>query len=74
MPLDDYLEISSLYGARRSYGGGPYDRYHEGLDFSAYGGTAVHAPAAGTVSLAENLVARGGAVLLDHGLGVFRGY
>ena len=74
VPLTDYLEISSQYGARRSYSGGPYDWYHEGLDFSAYGGTAVYSPAAGTVSLAENLVARGGAVLLDHGLGIFSGF
>jgi murein DD-endopeptidase MepM/ murein hydrolase activator NlpD len=73
-PLRDYLGYSSLYGARRSYGGGPYDRYHEGLDFSAYGGTTVHAPAAGHVVLAEQLAARGGAVIIDHGLGVFSGY
>jgi murein DD-endopeptidase MepM/ murein hydrolase activator NlpD len=74
VPLTDYLEVSSQYGARRSYSGGPYDRYHEGLDFSAYGGTPVYSPAAGAVSLAENLVARGGAVLLDHGLGLFSGF
>ncbi|MGD8807590.1 MAG: peptidoglycan DD-metalloendopeptidase family protein [Chloroflexota bacterium] len=73
-PLQDYLGYSSLYGARRSYGGGPYNRYHEGLDFSAYGGTAVYAPAAGNVVLAERLAARGGAVIIDHGLGVFSGY
>lgn len=73
-PIQDFLGYSSLYGARRSYGGGPYDRYHEGLDFSAYGGTAVYAPAAGQVVLAEQLAARGGAVIIDHGLGVFTGY
>jgi murein DD-endopeptidase MepM/ murein hydrolase activator NlpD len=74
LPLNDYLEISSHYGARRSYNGGPYDRYHEGLDFSAYGGTPVYAPAAGLVALAEELVARGSAVVLDHGLGIYSGY
>jgi murein DD-endopeptidase MepM/ murein hydrolase activator NlpD len=73
-PLLDYLAYSSLYGARRSYSGGPYDRYHEGLDFSAYGGTAVYAPASGQVVLAEPLDARGGAIIIDHGLGVFSGY
>jgi murein DD-endopeptidase MepM/ murein hydrolase activator NlpD len=73
-PLQDYLSYSSLYGARRSYSGGPYDRYHEGLDFSAYGGTSVYAPAAGEVVLAEKLAARGGAVIVDHGLAVFTGY
>ncbi|UCG23354.1 MAG: peptidoglycan DD-metalloendopeptidase family protein [Chloroflexota bacterium] len=74
LPLNDFLEFSSLYGARRSYNGGPYDRYHEGLDFSAYGGTPVYAPAAGTVAIAEELIARGGAVILDHGLGIYSGF
>jgi hypothetical protein len=73
-PLDSYLGISSYYGARRSYSGGPYNRYHEGRDFSAYGGTPVHAPASGKVVVAEQLIARGGAVIIDHGLGVFSGY
>lgn len=73
-PLQEYLGYSSLYGARRSYAGGPYNRYHEGLDFSTYGGTAVYAPAAGRVVLAERLAARGGAVIIDHGLGLFSGY
>jgi len=73
LPLDDFLEFSSLYGAYRSYNGGPYRSYHEGVDFSAYGGTPVLAPASGTVALAENLYVRGGAVLIDHGFGVFSG-
>jgi murein DD-endopeptidase MepM/ murein hydrolase activator NlpD len=73
-PVLDFLEISSHYGARRSYNGGPYSTYHEGVDFSAYGGTPVLAPAAGRVVLAEQLYVRGGAVILDHGLGVYTGY
>lgn len=73
-PLESYLDISSRYGARRSYNGGPYDRYHEGLDFSAYGGTPVIAPAAGIIVLAEELTARGGAVIINHGLGIYSGY
>lgn len=73
-PINDYVEISSQYGARRSVNGGPYDTYHEGTDFSAYRGTAVTAPAAGRVVLAEELAIRGGAVILDHGLGVHSGY
>lgn len=48
--------------------------YHEGVDFSAYGGTPIYAPAAGTVVLAERLYVRGGAVIIDHGLGVFSGF
>lgn len=74
LPLTDYLAFTSLYGARRSYNGGPYRTYHEGVDFSAYGGTAVFAPAAGTVVLAERLYVRGGAVIIDHGLSIYTGF
>ncbi len=73
-PIADFLEVSANYGARRSYNGGPYLSYHEGVDFSAYAGTPVYAPAAGTVVLAERLYVRGGAVIIDHGLGIFSGY
>jgi len=74
LPLDDYLHQSATYGGRRSYNGGPYLTYHEGVDFSAYAGTPVLAPATGTVVLAERLYVRGGAVIVDHGLGVFSGF
>lgn len=73
-PIDDFVEISSQYGARRSVNGGPYSSYHEGTDFSAYRGSEVRAPAAGKVVLAEELAIRGGAVILDHGLGLHSGY
>lgn len=73
-PVDSFLEISSLFGARRSYNGGPYRTYHEGVDYAAFQGTPVLAPAGGTVVLAEQLYVRGGAVILDHGLGIFTGY
>lgn len=72
-PIDSYLTYSSFYGARRSYDGGPYSTYHEGLDFAAYGGTEVYAPAGGTVIVAEELYVRGGAVIIDHGLGIYSG-
>jgi murein DD-endopeptidase MepM/ murein hydrolase activator NlpD len=73
LPLDSYLAISSPYGAYRSYNGGPYRSYHEGVDFGAYGGTPVLAPASGTIVLAENLYVRGGAVIIDHGQSIFTG-
>ncbi len=73
-PITEFVEISSHYGARRSVNGGPYSSYHEGTDYSAYAGTAVRAPAAGKVVLAEELAIRGGAVILDHGLGLHSGY
>jgi murein DD-endopeptidase MepM/ murein hydrolase activator NlpD len=66
--------VSSYYGTRRSYEGGPYNSYHAGVDFNAGQGTPVHAPAAGTVVLAEPLTVRGNAVVLDHGWGVLTGY
>jgi murein DD-endopeptidase MepM/ murein hydrolase activator NlpD len=74
LPIQSFLEISATYGGRRSYNGGPYRTYHEGVDFAAYGGTPVYAPAAGKVVLAELLYVRGGAVILDHGLGLYSGY
>ena len=74
LPINNYLEISSTFGARRSYNGGPYRTYHEGVDFSAYGGTPVLAPASGTVVIAERLFVRGNAVIIDHGLGIYTGF
>ena len=73
LPINNFLEFTSAYGVRRSYNGGPFRSYHEGTDFSAYGGTPVVAPASGTVVVAETLYVRGGAVIIDHGLGVFTG-
>ena len=66
--------ISSYFGTRRSYNGGPYNSYHAGVDFDAGMGTPVHAPADGVVVLAEPLAVRGNAVVLDHGWGVLTGY
>jgi murein DD-endopeptidase MepM/ murein hydrolase activator NlpD len=74
LPINNYLEISSKFGARRSYNGGPYRTYHEGVDFSAFGGTPVLAPARGTVVIAELLFVRGNAVIIDHGLGIYSGF
>jgi hypothetical protein len=74
LPIVDFLEMSATYGGRRSYNGGPFATYHEGVDFSAYAGTPVFAPSAGIVALAEPLYVRGGAVILDHGLGIYTGY
>lgn len=63
--------ISSHFGTLRSYNGGPYDSFHEGLDIANATGTPIVAPARGRVVLAEpDLLVRGGAVILDHGWGV----
>ena len=73
-PIRSYVSLSAPYGARRSYNGGPYRTYHEGVDYAAYGGTPVYAAAKGTVVVAEFLYVRGGAVILDHGWGIYTGY
>ena len=67
--------ISSDFGIVRSYDGGPYDSFHEGLDIANATGTSVVAAARGRVVLAEpDLLVRGGAVILDHGHGIHTGY
>ena len=73
-PLQGPLRVTSFFGTRRSYSGGPPTSYHEGLDYGAATGTSVLAAAAGRVALAEELTVRGNAVIIDHGLGVFSGY
>jgi murein DD-endopeptidase MepM/ murein hydrolase activator NlpD len=67
--------FSSRFGTLRSYNGGPFDSFHEGLDIAAPTGTPIVAPARGRVVLAEpDLLVRGGAVILDHGQGVHTGF
>jgi murein DD-endopeptidase MepM/ murein hydrolase activator NlpD len=73
VPVANYTRISSPFGTRRSYDGGPFTSYHEGTDFAIPSGTPVYAPADGVVVLAEQLNVRGNAVVIDHGWGVFSG-
>ena len=72
-PITDPV-VSSEFGIRRSYNGGPATSYHEGLDFDASAGDLVMAAADGRVVMAEPLTVRGNAILVDHGLGVHTGY
>lgn len=65
--------VTSYYGSRRSYGYG-FGSYHAGTDFDGEIGMAVRAPTPGIVVLAETLVVRGNAVMIDHGWGVVSGY
>lgn len=74
VPVDSYTRISSMFGTRRAYAGGPFSSYHEGTDFALPAGTPVYAPADGVIALAEPLTVRGNAVIIDHGWGVFSGY
>jgi murein DD-endopeptidase MepM/ murein hydrolase activator NlpD len=73
-PVADEFITSAPYGQRRSYNSGPVSGFHAGQDFAAPEGAPIIAPAAGTVVLAEALMVRGNAVLIDHGGGVFTGY
>ena len=74
VPVATYTRISSPFGTRRAYAGGPFSTYHEGTDFAVGAGTPVYAPAAGVVVLAEPLTVRGNGIVIDHGWGVFTGY
>jgi murein DD-endopeptidase MepM/ murein hydrolase activator NlpD len=74
VPLRGVVRVTSAFGTRRSYGGGPPTSYHGGMDFGAEAGTPVLAAARGRVALAEELTVRGKVVIIDHGLGVFSGY
>lgn len=62
--------ISGVYGSQRWYNGTP-SRPHYGVDVAAPTGASVHAPAPGTVTLAEpDLFYSGGTVIIDHGHGL----
>lgn len=65
---------TSTFGNRRSYNGGPYDRYHTGLDFCGGVGTVLYAPAAGKVVFAGPLTVRGNVTVIDHGWGIYTAY
>ncbi len=70
---------SSVYGLRRTYNGKLADNYfHKGLDFAAFTGAPISAPAAGKVILAgeekNGFVVHGNCVFIDHGQGVVSGY
>lgn len=67
-------EVTSPFGARRSYNGSPPTGYHEGLDLGAPEGEEVTAANGGVVALARSLKVRGNAVIIDHGVNVFSGY
>jgi murein DD-endopeptidase MepM/ murein hydrolase activator NlpD len=72
-PVAD-IRITSAFGTRRSYAGGPATSFHAGTDFGGGNGIPIYAPTAGVVVLADQLQVRGNAVLIDHGLGLFSGY
>jgi murein DD-endopeptidase MepM/ murein hydrolase activator NlpD len=74
VPLQGPVRVTSAFGTRRSYNGGPPTSYHGGVDYGAETGTPVLAAGRGRVALAEELTVRGRVVIIDHGLGVYSGY
>jgi murein DD-endopeptidase MepM/ murein hydrolase activator NlpD len=63
------LPTASRFGSRRIFNNEPRSP-HGGADFSAKPGTAVFAPADGTVALAEEQYFAGNAIYIDHGDGL----
>ena len=61
--------ISGVFGSQRGYNGVP-KRPHYGVDIARETGTPVIAPAAGVVTMAEDLYYSGLTIILDHGHGL----
>lgn len=67
-------EITTNFGARRAYQGGPATGSHSGVDIGVPAGTPITASAAGRVAWTGTVPERGNGVIIDHGLGVYSGY
>ena len=62
--------ITGVYGSQRVLNGVPKTP-HYGVDVGAPTGTLVVAPAAGVITLSDDLYYSGNTVILDHGMGVY---
>jgi len=62
-------KANSAFGTRSVFNG-EVRNAHSGADFLSPAGTPIKAPAPGKVVLAEDLYFSGGAVMVDHGLGI----
>ena len=74
LSLPAAASISSPFGRKRSYDGGPFDHFHAGTDFAAAPGSSVMAAAAGYVVFADKLDVRGNVTIIDHGWGIYTVY
>ena len=66
--------ITSTFGNRRSYNGGPFNYFHTGVDYGGGTRLPIKAPAPGIVVFAGPLTVRGNATILDHGWGIYSGF
>jgi murein DD-endopeptidase MepM/ murein hydrolase activator NlpD len=73
-PGYDLNWITSTFGNRRSYNGGPYTYFHAGVDYGGGVGLPIKAPAPGVVVFTGPLTVRGNATIIDHGWGVYSGF
>ena len=67
VPLE--TAVTGVFGSRSVFNGQPRSP-HVGVDFRGSVGTAIRAPAAGTVVLADDLYFTGNTVVIDHGQGI----
>lgn len=74
VPGYDPTWMTSTFGNRRSYNGGPYIYFHTGVDYGGGTGLPIKSPAAGVVVFAGPLTVRGNATIIDHGWGVYSGF
>ena len=65
--------ITGIYGSQRILNGKPRAP-HYGIDIAAPTGTTISAPAAGTITLVEDLYYTGWTIIIDHGLGISSTY
>lgn len=74
--LPNKAKRSSGYGLRRTYNGKLAENYfHKGLDFAAFTGSPIVAPAKGKVILAgKGFAVHGNCLFIDHGQGVISAY
>jgi len=73
-PLNQYIRISTPYGAYRRYkeeSGELISTWrHKGIDYSAQLGTFIYAPNDGWVTVSKHMKVHGKTIVIDHGKGV----